>query len=91
MEFTITLALSILASVISVSNFVLARKDKALKDKDDIDKESSNQKLIEYRLSKVEEKLDKILNKLEDYDKEIDEKIDNAINLHIKLYHRKEK
>jgi peptidoglycan hydrolase CwlO-like protein len=94
MELTITLALSILASVMSVSNFVLTRKDKALKEKGEQDNIGSNQKLIDYRLKKLEDKLDKILDKLDDYDKEISEKIDTsikeAIDLHIKLYHKGE-
>ena len=90
MEFTITLALSILASVISVSNFVLNRKDKAVKDKEEQDKENGNQLLIDYRLNKVEEKLDKILNILDGYDEVVKKQIDEAIKHHIEIYHRKE-
>ena len=88
MELTVALALSILSSVIAVSSFVLNRKDKAIKDKGEQDEESSNQKLIDYRLTKVEEKLDKILDFLNSYDKEIEEKVDKAIQLHIELYHK---
>lgn len=79
--------LSILASVISVSTFALNRKDKAVKDKSELDEESSNQKLIDYRLTQVEKKLDKILNILDNYDKEIDVRVDKAMEQHIKLYH----
>lgn len=81
------IALSILASVISVASFVLARKDKAIKDTKEIDEESSNQKLIDYRLTQVEKKLDKILDILDNYDKEIDARVNNAIEQHIKMYH----
>lgn len=87
MELTLTLALSILASVISVSTFVLNRKDKAIKDKEDTDKGKTEQTLIDYRLTKVEEKLDKILDFLNSYDKEIDERVEKAINNHVILYH----
>lgn len=87
MELTIALALSILSSVISVSSFVLSRKDKALKDKGEQDEESSNQKLLDYRLSQVEKKLDKILDILDSYDREIDERVDKALSNHIKIYH----
>ena len=90
MELTITLALSILASVISVSTFVLNRKDKAIKDKDDMDKGKTEQTLIDYRLTKVEEKLDKILDYLNSYDKEIDERVEKALNNHVLLYHKGE-
>ena len=85
----LTLGLSILASVISVSSFVIARKDKAVRDKGEQDEDSSNQKLIDYRLTQVEKKLDKILEKLDSYDKEIDERIDKALEQHIQLYHKK--
>lgn len=84
----LAVALSILASVISVASFVLNRKDKALKDKGELDEESSNQKLIDYRLTQVEKKLDKILDLLDSYDKEIDERVDKALEQHIKLYHQ---
>lgn len=79
--------LSILASVIAVSTFVLNRKDKAIKDTKEIDEESSNQKLIDYRLTQVEKKLDKILDILDSYDKEIDVRVDKALEQHIKMYH----
>lgn len=81
------IALSILASVISVASFVLSRKDKAIKDTKELDEESSNQKLIDYRLTQVEKKLDKILDLLDSYDKEIDIRVDKALEQHIKLYH----
>lgn len=89
MELTIALALSILGSVIAVSNFVLSRKDKAIKDKEEQDKESSNQTLIDYRLGQVEKKIDKIIDILDSYDLEIDKKIDKAMEQHIKVYHDK--
>lgn len=80
-------ALSILASVIAVSTFVLNRKDKAVKDTKESDEESSNQKLIDYRLTQVEKKLDKILDILDSYDKEMDIRIDKALEQHVKMYH----
>lgn len=88
MELTIALALSILGSVISVSTFVLNRRDKALKDKAEQDEGKTEQTLIEYRLEQVEKKLDKILDLLDSYDKEIDERVNKAIEQHIKIYHK---
>lgn len=87
MELTVALALSIISSVIAVSNFVLSRKDKAIKDTKDNDKESANQQLIDYRLTQVEKKLDKILDILDNYDKEIDDRVEKAMNEHLKIYH----
>lgn len=79
--------LSILASVIAVSTFVLNRRDKAVKDTKESDEESSNQKLIDYRLTQVEKKLDRILDILDSYDKEIDIRVEKALEQHVKLYH----
>ena len=92
MELTIALALSILSSVIAVSSFVLSRKDKAVKDVKEEDKEKiwnvADKKLIEYKLEQLEKKLDKILEKLDTYDKEIEEKINKAMDEHLKIYHK---
>ena len=92
MELTVALALSILSSVIAVSSFVLSRKDKAIKDTKDEDREKvvdvADKKLIEYRLEQVEKKLDKILDILDSYDKEIDERVSKALEEHIKIYHK---
>ena len=49
MEITIALALSILGSVISVSTFVLNRKDKAIQNT-----KENHQELIEYQLREFE-------------------------------------
>lgn len=82
MELTIALALSILGSVISVSTFVLNRKDKAVKDA-----KETNLELINYRLNELDKNVQKILDKLETYDNEIDSRIEKAIQHHIKEYH----
>ena len=86
MELTIALALSILGSVLSVSTFVLNRKDKAVQET-----KENHQELIEYQLKELKEDVRTILNKIDKYDKDIDERIDKAMNLHIKMYHAKEK
>lgn len=94
MELTIALALSILSSVIAVSSFVLSRKDKAVKDTKEEDKEkiwdAADKKLIEYKLEQLEKKLDKILEKLDTYDKEIEETVNKALEEHVKIYHKGE-
>lgn len=84
MELTIALILSILGSVISISNFVLSRKDKAVKDT-----KENHQELIEYQLKELKDDVKAILNKLEKYDKEFDDRIDKAIELHVELYHKR--
>ncbi len=84
MELTIALALSILSGVMGVVNFVTNRKDKAVKDT-----KENHQDLIEYKLNELKDDVKSILNKLDRYDKDIDDRVDKAIELHIKMYHSK--
>lgn len=88
MELTIATAISIIGAIVSVSSFVLSRKDKSNKDIKEEQKEFSKHDLIEYRLKKIEENIEKILTKLDFYDKEIDERVNQAIKNHEKIYHR---
>lgn len=88
MELTIAMAISILGAVVSVSSFVMDRKDKSNKDVKEEQKEFSKHDLIEYRLGKIEQNIEKILTKLDLYDKEIDDKVSLAIKNHEKIYHR---
>ena len=78
----LAVALSILASVISVSNFVLSRKDKAIKDA-----KEDHQGLIEYQLKELKEDVKAILSKLDGFEKDIDERIQEKMDIHIKMYH----
>jgi len=88
MELGIPLTISIIGCVISIASFVLSRKDKSNKDAIEEQKQFSKHDLIEYRLGKIEQNIEKILNKLEFYDKEIEEKVNKAIKNHISLYHK---
>ena len=88
MELTIALVISIIGVVISVSSFVLSRKDKSNKDVKEEQKEFSKHDLMNYRLEKIEQNIEKILNKLDFYDKVIEEKVDKAIAVHVANYHK---
>ena len=88
MELTIALAISIIGVVISVSSFVLSRKDKAVSHEAEEQKQFSKHDLIQYRLEKIEQNIEKILNKLDFYDKEIEEKVNKAIAVHVANYHK---
>ena len=83
--------LGIISAIFCIATFVVNRRDKAVKDAKEQDNENSDQKLIGYRLDKVEEKLDKILDKLDGYDKEVRNIVDEALDQHIKMYHRGDK
>ncbi len=82
MELTIALCLSILGSVLSTATFVTNRKDKAVKDT-----KENHQELIEYQLKELKEDVKAILNKLDKYDRDIDDRINKALDLHLQLYH----
>lgn len=86
MELTIALSISIISVVITVSNFVLNRKDKAIKDT-----KENNQELIKYQLAELKEDVKSILAKLDKYDEDVEKKIGSAMDLHIKMYHKGEK
>lgn len=88
MEINISTIISIISVVFCILTFALNRRDKAVKDTKDVEEESSNQKLIDYRLQLVEKKLDKVLDLLDSYDKEIDERVNKALEQHIKIYHK---
>ena len=83
MELTIALCISILSAVMTVANFVVNRKDKAVKDA-----KETNIGLIDYRLDELDKKVQKVLDKLDNYDKEIKSSIDEAIEHHIREYHK---
>ena len=88
MELTIGLIISIISVVIAISSFVLNRKDKSNEKTKEEQKEFSKNDLIQYRLEKIEQNIEKILNKLDFYDKEIEEKVEKAIAVHVANYHK---
>lgn len=89
MEITLAIIISIISTVISVTNFTLVRKDKSNKDIKEEQKQFDKNNLIEYRLTKIEQNIEKVLNKLDVYEKEIDDRIKIAIDNHIAIYHNK--
>ena len=88
---TIALVISIIGIFLNIFNFYYSRKKDTITNVKEQDKESSNQQLIDYRLTQVEKKLDKILDILDSYDKEIDERIEKALSHHVEIYHKGEK
>lgn len=93
MELTIALALSILSGVLGVANFVVNRKDKAVKDT-----KENHQELIEYQLKELKDDYKDIANDIKEIKKMLSnykeifrDMIRNEIEEHIKTYHSKEK
>lgn len=93
MELTIALALSILSGVIGVANFVIGRKDKAVKDT-----KENHQELIEYQLKELKEDykdialdIKEIKKMLDSYKETFKGIVKEQIEEHVKIYHKKEK
>lgn len=75
---------SIGAVIISLITLILNRRDKAV-----ADTKESNLGLINFRLDQLDKNVQRILAKLDTYEKEIDEKIDKKIHEHIEIYHKR--
>ncbi len=85
---TIALVISILSVVITVLNFVFNRKDKS---NNEVKDESYRWGQLDAKLKNIENFMAKIEKKLDNYDVEIDERIEKAMELHLEMYHNKEK
>lgn len=94
MELTIALALSILSGVIGVTNFVVSRKDKAVKDTREASKEN-HQELIEYQLKELKDDykdiasdIKEIKRMLDTYRDTLKKMVKEEIEEHVKIYHK---
>ena len=79
----IGIIVSIGAVTISLVTLILNRRDKAINDT-----KESNLGLINFRLDQLDKNVQRILAKLETYDKELDERIDKKIHEHVEMYHK---
>lgn len=89
----IAIAISILSAVMTVTNFVVNRRDKAVKDT-----KENHQELIEYQLNELKENYKSIANDIKEIMKKLDTYKDTFKDIvreemdeHIKLYHNGEK
>lgn len=82
----ITILISIVSVVIAVVAFFLGRKDKS---NQETEKDSYKWGSIDEKLANIEKTLSKIEDKLDTFDKEVDEKIAIALEHHINEYHKK--
>ena len=80
----ISTIIAIVSCVIAVSSFALNRKDKS---NESVEDSSYRQGVLDQQLKNIFEKLEKIERKLDTYDKELEERINKAIELHVQQYH----
>ena len=84
----ITFAIAIIGSVISVTTFFDNKKTKSNKD---IAKEQYEKGKLDSTLSNIIQKLDKIEAKLDTFDSDIESRIKEALEHHVKEYHHIDK
>ena len=89
MELTLAVGISILSVVITVVNFALSRKDKAIKDA-----KETNMELVQYQLSELKEDYKNIASDIKEIKKMLDTYKESLMAIvkqqmdeHIKLYH----
>lgn len=82
----LSLILSIISILVVVTNFVLSILDRGRKSQ-----KENHQELIEYQLNELKADVKSIIAKLDKYDKEFDDRIEKAIQLHIQIYHQEDK
>ena len=81
----ISLGISIISIVFCIATFV-RNGNKEIK-RDSIE-EATKWGRLEERLNNLEKQIDKVLSKLDGYDKEIDIKIEKALEQHIETWHK---
>lgn len=86
MELTIAAAISIISVTLTIITFALNRKDKSNKD---VEEENYRKGQVDQKLKDIFDKLEKIERKLDNYDTEIDTKLEKAIKQHIEQYHKR--
>ena len=72
------------AAVISLLTLVFTRIDKAKKDS-----KENNLELLNYKVDELKKDVSELLSKFDKYETEIDDRIEKAIELHVKLYHKR--
>lgn len=74
---------SAISILIVIVNFILSILDRGKKNQ-----KENHQELIEYQLKELKEDVQKIISKLDKYDKEFDDRIEKRIILHEEIYHK---
>ena len=85
----ITIILFVISCVSIVINIVSFIRNGNKDIKQDTSKDSYKWGKLDEKLNNLEKQVNKILDKLDTYELEIDTKIENALDNHIKQYHEK--
>lgn len=82
MELTFVAGIGVVATILSIYNIIVSRKDKAVRDT-----KEDNYGLLNYKIDELRNEFSKFADKFDKYEAEIDGRIEKAVNLHIQMYH----
>ena len=82
----ISMVIAILGCVIAILSFFYARKDKSVKDNGD---EQYKMGQIDEKLATISKQIENLSNKIDTFDREMDRKIEKAIEQHERAFHSK--
>ena len=82
----LSMAIAITGCVIGILSFFFGRKDKSVKDNGEAQYKMGQ---IDEKLATISRQIEILSQKLDNYDHEIDSKIEKAIEIHEKSYHHK--
>ena len=82
----LTMAIAIIGCVIGVLSFFYNRKDKTAKDTGDSQYKMGQ---IDAKLEAISKQIESLSNKLDNFDREIESRIEKAIEAHERAYHGK--
>jgi len=80
----ISMAIAILGCVMAVLSFFYARKDKGVKESGETQYKMGQ---IDEKLATISKQIENLSNKIDTFDREINHKIEKAIEQHEKAYH----
>ena len=78
----LSLVLSIISILVVITNFILSILDRGKKSE-----KENHQELIEYQIKEIKADIKDIKALLEKKESEVDQKVKESMDLHIKLYH----
>lgn len=90
MKIEISLLIALGGFLISIITVYVGIKKNTKVDVQEQAEKTANEKIIQFQLNELKDDVKKILKKLDEFDKDVDERIDKALQHHIDVYHKGE-
>ena len=88
MKIEISLLIAFGGFLLSIITVYIAIKKNTKTNVEEEAEKAATEKLIQYQLNELKEDVKKILSKLDSFEKDIDERIEKAMEHHIEVYHK---